>query len=623
MSDQRYPEDLIVTADDFQSSGWEAAIDGAEDYMDYWQKLSQVAREAIEAGESAKGKVLWLIADACAMDFNASSIHNPFVSRCGISVEIATAIPEIFTAEDVSFFNGVIPQVDDCFIKARLADVLWLIEIPKNPANAFTAIEAYQQFPLDQDSLVRDSESAWERAIRLCYLLRRGSEAHLETIRETLFSKLQELTYEGRYQALWIAQLLGLACVEVEQSIVVCNKLESIATTAKNQNDWNCTRSYIKHSREWHTNFDRIEESRALTVEIAESWAEEGAARSAEFIAVGHCYENAIHEYRTLPNRFRRENNIVDRLTELRRLLNEANANAVEDMQATMIPGCDISESIESARQFVEGREFPDVIRAFVNIFQGADATAIRATAERNMGRYVLSSLFGSTHLTHDGRVRARSPGIDISDVASANTQLELRASMVQNYNLHIDLVMQGAIIPAFHIIQEEHRFTEYLMRSLCSSSSAVPKDRVSLWAKGLLFGFEEDFAAATHLLVPQVEHLVRVIFKENEIITTRLDPVSGIETENGLGTLLDNPRAAEVLGDNIAFELKVLLTDEFGANLRNQIAHGLFNDGAAASTFSVYAWWYCLKLVINSIPWPDRMREEDAAEGGDATEQE
>ena len=32
--------------------------------------------------------------------------------------------------------------------------------------------------------------------------------------------------------------------------------------------------------------------------------------------------------------------------------------------------------------------------------------------------------------------------------------------------------------------------------------------------------------------------------------------------------------------------------------NLRNDIAHGLFDDTAAWSYDAIYAWWFCLRLV-------------------------
>jgi hypothetical protein len=45
--------------------------------------------------------------------------------------------------------------------------------------------------------------------------------------------------------------------------------------------------------------------------------------------------------------------------------------------------------------------------------------------------------------------------------------------------------------------------------------------------------------------------------------------------------------------------ELKAHLIEPAGANMRNDIAHGVFGDVAAWSYDSIYAWWTCLRLVV------------------------
>ena len=48
--------------------------------------------------------------------------------------------------------------------------------------------------------------------------------------------------------------------------------------------------------------------------------------------------------------------------------------------------------------------------------------------------------------------------------------------------------------------------------------------------------------------------------------------------------------------------ELRALLLEQGGANLRNNIAHGLFDDVASWSASSVYAWWLALRLVVTPL---------------------
>ena len=76
-------------------------------------------------------------------------------------------------------------------------------------------------------------------------------------------------------------------------------------------------------------------------------------------------------------------------------------------------------------------------------------------------------------------------------------------------------------------------------------------------------------------------------------------------------------PEIEEVFGKDLVFELKALFCDPFGHNLRNELAHGLLDDGDCRSAASIYAWWLGLKLVFNTW-W--NTRAANVQEGEQAT---
>src|SRR5690606_5309728 len=80
MSDTRYPQDLVVSLEDFKNSGWKPALDATqrEGYSAMWQTLSTSARSSIDQGCPEQGKVLWLLADACSMVLSPESPNEPF-----------------------------------------------------------------------------------------------------------------------------------------------------------------------------------------------------------------------------------------------------------------------------------------------------------------------------------------------------------------------------------------------------------------------------------------------------------------------------------------------------------------------------------------------------------------
>jgi uncharacterized protein DUF4209 len=132
----------------------------------------------------------------------------------------------------------------------------------------------------------------------------------------------------------------------------------------------------------------------------------------------------------------------------------------------------------------------------------------------------------------------------------------------------------------------------------MCWDSPTVPQGHVDLWARGLWHGLRGDFPSAVSMLVPQVEQVLRITLKGLGVNTLTTDPTTGAEMEKGLGALLAMDEAVEVLGEDPRLELRALLIEQEGANLRNDTAHGLLTDGTAWSSASIYA-WLRLRLVV------------------------
>ena len=68
------------------------------------------------------------------------------------------------------------------------------------------------------------------------------------------------------------------------------------------------------------------------------------------------------------------------------------------------------------------------------------------------------------------------------------------------------------------------------------------------------------------------------------------------------------------ILGTDIVQELRVLFVDQNGADLRNQIAHGLMSHEQFFHHASIYAWWFIFRLTIH----PVRERFEQAGEAAE-----
>src|SRR5262249_43969463 len=146
---ERYPQDLKVEIEDFRTSPWKSAISSTEreGYPGMWRSLFAAAKAVIEGGRHTEGKALLLLADACSMMLNPSSTNEPFKPLMVIDGR-RSSLPEDFTQSDVELFALFAEEVDDPWLRARLADLVWLLKTPRDPEHALLAIDAYRVIPL-------------------------------------------------------------------------------------------------------------------------------------------------------------------------------------------------------------------------------------------------------------------------------------------------------------------------------------------------------------------------------------------------------------------------------------------------------------------------------------------
>ncbi len=613
MSSERYPANLSVTDSDLDFDELETLLNESEEYgySTYHSTLSKAAREAIETGNPAKGKGLWLLADACSMMLKPSSIHKPF-EPFAVMGNRRSSIPEGFSAEDLEFFEAIIGKVDNDRLNARLADILWLLGSPRKVEHALASIEYYSHFSLDHDSLLRDGREGIERAIRLALMLRESAADKLNFIRTSLLNAFNAAKFDENCRALWLAELLEYISLEDADQQAIAEKLEQFANDAIANEDYYRARHFFEGAVTCNGILKNEKHVYELNVEIAETWVAEAEIRAMDSnMVAGNFYENAIKELRKIPNAHRPPFGIDERIAELHKKMNHSNQLALGEMEMIETPGVDIGECVENSQKQVSGKSLHKALIALAKIHSGASVERIRQSAEKGMQHSVLRYLCTATHLTRDGRVAGRSAGLDLGDPQGEESQQILREDMLRNLSIHVELATQATILPALHQINLEHRITEQVILQFCNASRLIPFGRATLWAKGLYHGFEMDFTLPTHLLIPQLEHLVRVQLKQADIKTSTLN-AQGTETENGLSTLLDTPEAKDVLGEDLHFELLALLTDPLGANLRNEMAHGLLEADSANSLQGVYVWWICLKLLIHSISWKEPEKQEN-----------
>jgi len=157
-----------------------------------------------------------------------------------------------------------------------------------------------------------------------------------------------------------------------------------------------------------------------------------------------------------------------------------------------------------------------------------------------------------------------------------------------------------SVIEPARQQIISEHSVRVSECLTLVSDNPFVPAGRELVYARGLHAGFVGDFMTALHFLVPQIEHGIRVILYESGAVVSGLNS-EGIQYLFDLNTTLKDaryvPTLIQLFGEDSVSDLRGLLVEANGANLRNDMAHGLLSSTAFDVGTVRYLWWLTLRL--------------------------
>ncbi|TNH42995.1 DUF4209 domain-containing protein [Photorhabdus luminescens] len=577
-----------------------------EDHYGYFSIMSSLqksAKEMMEAEKTEHSKVLKLLARAASMMLTASSLNEPFTAYFQLVEEgKRSALPEDFSEEDLVFFEDILNDVNEPYLKARLADLLWLLRKPRNPDYARVAIDSYISNVIDDDSWHRGVNECWERATRLCIQIKEFDR--LNEIKGKLFSAFLFEYPRSKFMLLWIAGLLDKLNIDNDFKEDIASSLHKKANDLKENGDFYSARSYFELVSKKYQQCSNEKGRLESFIAIAECFELEADSRASDSnMAANSFYENAIQAYRRVPTKHRDTYGIEGKITEIRTKMTISGQASLGEMGMVKTPGIDISEIIKSSIEHVAGKHSPEeALMYFTGLFHGAEYEKLAVSAKKTIQNSFFSNLFESSRMSSDGRIIARTPAMNLraGEDDPAN-KAALHRQIHQQFSIQVQLVVEGQIMPALRQLCMEHRVTKELMVSICHDSPIVPNDRVNLLGDALWLGFEYEFGSAIHLLCPQIEHIVRSQLKEVGAHTSNIDK-GGIENENGLSTLMELPEAVQVFGENLTFEIKSIFTESLGYNLRNQVAHGLLDDDASSSIATVYAWWMILRLVIRSI---------------------
>jgi hypothetical protein len=578
-----------LTKDDFNNACWQDVVNSSErkDCLSYDGAFWKKSREAQEAGNLREQAVFAVLAAVTSAAIKPESTEEFFAD-----------IFKNLTDEQLDFLAEIAPEISDPELQARVADILWVKR--RDYRMAQLAIPAYLQ-----SATILENPEQWthcvdriERALRLARKIRHQDEVvfnHIEAVLDRyqgedplwLSAKLMELLQEYRFG-------------DPAKYAALCEKA---ATLAESSSDWRRARTLWGIKAVWHRMEKDFSKELAASISIAETYVKE--AESAlkrtppSYTVASHFLQDAVEAFRSIRGSKEETVDAKARAEEVHRLLLQYQEETRNEM-ITSSHEMDISELVEEARNHVKGKDFQEALFALSLLGSPTNVPQLRQQVQQQAQEFVVSHLFPIVMMNEMGKVVARQPG----SVLSSNpeeAEVATRFEMCRNAIYHQNLQAQAYVEPARYQINLEHSVRLNDILSIISHSPFVPPEREYLFAKGLYAGLTGDFFTSTHILIPQIENSVRYIMWRRGIITSGLDD-SGIQNEHNLNSTLYRPEIDSIFDENTLFDLKCLLVEHSGSNLRNRMAHGLISDGEFMSPLMSYIWWLTLRLCCLPI---------------------
>jgi hypothetical protein len=598
-------------ADQIDPQWWESLLDEKTSEFELPEDMAprfEARLKQDDLGELER-QVLESLAVASSAMLEADSSLEPFRAMIEWHGQ-RSPLPSDLDADQLALLGQVAPMIKSHSLRARVADVAWSYGDIRAADLLNLAIEAYRTSPLHRDHWARITEQSWRRALQLAKRLGRRRGEVIQPMCDAMRDLILNAEMDDRFFVIGVSKLLDANMkfpVEVGGNLAA--HLVQLAADALPSNP-RLSRHFERQAAAWFARCDDPDSSNDCVARIAETYVAAAAdARMATdesgALAAAMEIENAIATIRGLPRTYRQEHGLDSRLVELRTRLDDMREATLEAMISIEGDPIDLSEYVAHAQARVSGKEPFDALVAFANIAPVIDKDEAQAEVRSQMTGS-LAALFPRATFSSDGRKVAATGGIDDANY--------VWSEVVRNFGIRVNLTTAGLILPAGERLLVEHRYRLEFVTQLCVESPTVPPGHEHLWARGLWHGFNDDIPSAVSVLVPQLEQAVRFRMKLLGLNTMVIDPVTGVETEKGLGSLLVQEGVEEHFGVGLTTELRALLVEQGGANLRNDVAHGLFADGASWSYAAVYCWWLLLRIVVTPV-WHLRQSSEPVAE--------
>lgn len=255
----------------------------------------------------------------------------------------------------------------------------------------------------------------------------------------------------------------------------------------------------------------------------------------------------------------------------------------------------DIKGVIDNLKANMEGLSFEECVIRLTQMFVFEKQEDIKKRVIEEFKDNPISHLFGKSLINAQGQTVLALHPLDIHDPEKDPKLMELHMyqNALEKQKVAGDIWVKNALI----IIRDKFVIDKSMVEFLVKDNPIIPDGRERIFQSGLYMFLDGDYYEALHILAPQVENLFRNIAREVGGLTVTLEK-DGSSMEKVLSSILSLPELVDCYDNDILFTFRGLLNEQAGANIRNEIAHGIISEYACSTGVCLYFGVAVIKLL-------------------------
>lgn len=147
--------------------------------------------------------------------------------------------------------------------------------------------------------------------------------------------------------------------------------------------------------------------------------------------------------------------------------------------------------------------------------------------------------------------------------------------------------------------IKDSYTFKKEDLEFLTKKNPIIPVGRDKVILSAIYYGLSGELFEALHIFAPQMENIFRKIAEDAGSVMAKLKKDLSDE-EKLMKDIFEDENLWDCYDNDILFTFKGLLNEKSGANIRNEIAHGIMNSSKGNGPIAVY--FFCLVLKMLSF---------------------